>query len=123
MFYYTNFIQETNTWWLRRVRPLWLGSIAIWAYWLFHRYYFFGKHAVQGQRSVSEEENLRRAEHNKRNFGFQFTYTPTLERSRKRQIMELLGENYDHAVAFEDRLIDIATFEDMQAHIDEENDY
>jgi hypothetical protein len=123
MFYYTNFIQETNTWWLRRVRPLWLGSIALWAYWLFHRYYFFGKHAVQGQRSVSEEENLRRAEHNKNNFGFQFTYRPTLERSRKRQIMELLGDNYDHAVAFEDRLIDIATFEDMQAHIDQENDY
>ncbi len=37
--------------------------------------------------------------------------------------MELLGDNYDHAVAFEDRLIDIASFEDMQAHIDQENDY
>ena len=31
MFYYTNFIQETNTWWLRRVRPLWLGAWGVWA--------------------------------------------------------------------------------------------
>lgn len=43
MFYYTNFIMETNTWWLRRVRPLWMGAAAIYFYWLFHRYYFFGK--------------------------------------------------------------------------------
>jgi hypothetical protein len=78
MFYYTNFIQETNTWWLRRVRPLWLGSIALWAYWLFHRYYFFGKMAAKNQRAVSEEENQRRAQLNKGNFGFQFQYVPTL---------------------------------------------
>jgi hypothetical protein len=123
MFYYTNFIQETNAWWLRRVRPLWLGSIALWAYWLFHRYYFFGKHAVQSQRKASEQENSRRAALNKGDFGFQFQYKPTLERSRKRQIMELLGDNYDHSIAFEDRLIDIATFEQLQATIDEENDY
>jgi hypothetical protein len=38
-------------------------------------------------------------------------------------IMELLGENYDQAVKFEDRLIDVGTFEQMQAKIDEENDY
>jgi hypothetical protein len=37
--------------------------------------------------------------------------------------MELLGDNYDHSIAFEDRLIDIATFEQLQATIDEENDY
>jgi hypothetical protein len=37
--------------------------------------------------------------------------------------MDLLGENYDAAVPFENRLIDIATFEQLQAKIDEENDY
>jgi hypothetical protein len=37
--------------------------------------------------------------------------------------MSLLGENYDAAVKFEDRLIDAASFEQLQARIDEENDY
>jgi len=55
MFYYTNFIAETNNWWLRRVRPIWMGAVAIWAYWLFHRYYFFGKWVVKNQRAVSED--------------------------------------------------------------------
>lgn len=72
---------------------------------------------------MSEEENQRRAQINKKNLGFQFQYVPTLERSRKKQIMQLLGDNYDVAVKFEDRLIDHATFEQLQARIDEENDY
>jgi hypothetical protein len=74
MFYYTNFIAETNAWWLRRVRPLWLGGFAVWFYWMFHRYYFFGKHSVQGQRKATVEENQRRAAHNKAYFGFQPKY-------------------------------------------------
>ena len=91
MFYYTNFIAETNAWWLRRVRPIWLGAVAIWAYALFHRYYFFGKEAVKNQRRHSDQENQRRADHNKHNFGFAGPYQPTYERSRKKMIMELLG--------------------------------
>jgi len=43
MFYYTNFILETNQWWLRRVRPIWMLGAGLYAYWIFHRYYFFGK--------------------------------------------------------------------------------
>lgn len=78
MFYYTNFIAETNTWWLRRVRPIWLGGFVVLGYWVFHRYYFFGKHSVQSQRSVSVEENIRRAQVNKRDFGFPGPYQPTL---------------------------------------------
>jgi hypothetical protein len=54
MFYYTNFIAETNAWWLRRVRPVWMVGFTLWAYWLFHRYYFFGKMAAKNQRAVSE---------------------------------------------------------------------
>jgi hypothetical protein len=55
MFYYTNFIQETNGWWLRRFRPIWMAGVALWAYWIFHKYYFFGKLAIKSQRSVSEQ--------------------------------------------------------------------
>ena len=87
MFYYTNFIAETNAWWLRRVRPIWIGGAVIFCYWAFHRYYFFGKEAVKKQRLYSEEEHLRRAALNKHNYGFQFKYQPTLERSRKKMIM------------------------------------
>lgn len=87
MFYYTNFIAETNTWWLRRVRPIWMLGVTVWAYWLFHRYYFFGKMAVKNQRAAGEQENKRRAELNKRDLGFAFSYQPTLERSRKKLIM------------------------------------
>ena len=32
--------------------------------------------------------------------------------------MQLLGNDYDTAVNFEDRLLDIATFEELQAKID-----
>ena len=87
MFYYTNFIAETNNWWLRRVRPIWIGGVVVIAYWFFHRYYFFGKEVIKSQRSVPESERLRRAAVNKRNFGFAGVYQPTLERSRKKLIM------------------------------------
>ena len=41
---------------------------------------------------------------NKRDFGFGHYFRPTLENSRKRLVMELLGDDYDRAVEFEDRL-------------------
>lgn len=123
MFYYTNFIAETNAWWLRRVRPIWIGAFVIWGYAIFHRYYFFGKEAVKAQRGETIAENKRRADHNRSHFGFHDKYTPTLERSRKKMIMELLGDKYDQAVAFENRVEAVGTFEALQARIDEENDY
>lgn len=102
MFYYTNFILETNQWWLRRVRPIWMTAVAIYAYWIFHRYYFFGKEATKHNRRQTEQELLRRAAQNKRHFGYaQDYYTPTLERSRKKKIMEAMGESYDRAVLTE----------------------
>ena len=123
MFYYTNFIAETNAWWLRRFRPIWLGGIAIGFYWFFHKYYFFGKLAAKYQRSVSKEENERRAALNKRDFGFGHYFQPKYANSRKRLIMDLLGEDYDRAVQFEDRMMEFSSFEQLQAQIDEENDY
>jgi hypothetical protein len=62
-------------------------GVGVWAYYLFHRYYFFGKMAVNNQRLYSEEEHLRRAQNNKRDFGFGYYYVPTLERSRKKLIL------------------------------------
>lgn len=35
---------------------------------------------------------------NKRNFGYGVYYEPTLERSRKKQIMDAMGTTYDRAV-------------------------
>lgn len=62
VYHYTNFIAETNAWWLRRVRPvtsalmqLWMAGAAAGAYFIFHRYYFFGKRATQAQRATSPE--------------------------------------------------------------------
>lgn len=55
MFYYTNFIMETNVWWLRRVRPIWMGIAGLWMYWIFHRYYFFGKEAAKAANRVTQE--------------------------------------------------------------------
>jgi hypothetical protein len=123
MFYYTNFIAETNSWWLRRVRPIWVAGVCIWAYWLFHRYYFFGRWAVKNQREVSDTENRRRAAHNLHDFGFPKPFKPTLERSRKHQIMALLGDQYDYSIPFENRMLQIETFEQLQEKIDSENDY
>ena len=56
MFYYTNFIVETNVWWLRRVRPVWMGATALICYYFFHRYYFFGKEAVRSRRKLTPEQ-------------------------------------------------------------------
>lgn len=78
MFYYTNFIVETNTWWLRRVRPYWMGITAIYFYWLFHRYYFFGKDTTMIMNRYTEEERRKMAELNKRSFGYGHYYKPTL---------------------------------------------
>ena len=88
MFYYTNFILETNQWWLRRVRPLWMLGTFIYGYYIFDRYYFFGKNATKSNIKAGEKELIRRASINHRKHGYGMDYyVPTLERSRKKQIM------------------------------------
>jgi hypothetical protein len=37
--------------------------------------------------------------------------------------MDLLGDQYDVAIPFENRMLDLTTFEELQAKIDAENDY
>lgn len=66
---------------------------------------------------------MRRAELNKRNFGYGVYYEPTYYRSRKREIMEALGENYDQACPSEDRFLVVKSFKEMEDLINEENDY
>ena len=81
MFYYTNFIQETNVWWLRRVRPIWMGATFLYCYYFFHRYYFFGKHAALSQRKHTPEQLEQMAQLNKRSLGYGAYYKPTYEKS------------------------------------------
>lgn len=123
MFYYTNFIVETNTWWLRRVRPIWMGAFAIWGYWIFHRYYFFGKDASKSMADFTPEQRQKMAELNKSNFGYGAYYKPTLERSRKKQIMAVMGDSYDRAIESEDVFLVMRSFEELEEKINRENDY
>ena len=58
---------------------------------IFYRYYFFGKNAVLAERSESPEVWQKRAQVNKRNWGYKAVYKPTLERSRKKQILDVMG--------------------------------
>ena len=67
---------------------------------------------------------LRRAAQNKRQFGYGMDYyTPTLERSRKKQIMEAMGESYDRAVLCEERWLCLRSLDEVAARIEKENDY
>jgi hypothetical protein len=55
-----------------------LGTAA-WAYYLFQRYYFFGKNATKSNIRAGEAELIRRASVNKRHFGYgNDYYVPTL---------------------------------------------
>lgn len=53
------------------------------------------------------------AQLNKRNFGYGVYYQPTLERSRKKQIMQAMGANYDRAIESEDRYLVMRSFEEL----------
>lgn len=63
------------------------------------------------------------AQLNKRNFGYGVYYQPTLQRSRKKQIMDAMGANYDRAIESEDRYLVMTTFEQLEAKLKAENDY
>lgn len=93
VYHYTNFIYETNGWWLRRVRPVWMGATFIGIYYLLDRYYFFGKTTARAQRATDPEIWKKRAQDNKRDWGYGVTYKPTLAISRKKEIMEAMGSN------------------------------
>ena len=43
VYFYTNYAAETNAWWLRRVRPVWMTALALGLGALGYRYHYFGK--------------------------------------------------------------------------------
>eukprot|EP01017_Pseudomicrothorax_dubius_P035511 TRINITY_DN497_c0_g1_i1.p1 TRINITY_DN497_c0_g1~~TRINITY_DN497_c0_g1_i1.p1 ORF type:complete len:162 (+),score=48.62 TRINITY_DN497_c0_g1_i1:28-513(+) len=121
VYHYTNFVAETNVWWLRRIRPLWMTAVGLFLFANAYRYYFHGKIAAYWRKVIPEEEWVRRAELDKRNWGYNAIYRPTIARSRKRVIMELLGDQYRPAEDYSAR----ATIETrtVQQIMDEENNW
>jgi len=121
VYHYTNFVWETNAWWLRRVRPVWMGLTGIWLYWVGCRYYFFGKVQAHWQTTIPDEEWIARAQINKRNWGHNAYYKPELPRSRKRAIQEAQGENYRYASPWAEMyMVEKRTLEQVQ---EEENNW
>eukprot|EP01016_Furgasonia_blochmanni_P025145 TRINITY_DN270_c0_g1_i1.p1 TRINITY_DN270_c0_g1~~TRINITY_DN270_c0_g1_i1.p1 ORF type:complete len:217 (+),score=59.71 TRINITY_DN270_c0_g1_i1:3-653(+) len=121
VFHWTNFVVETNQWWIRRVRPVWMGAGAIWIYWVFRRYYFFGKDAANHNARFSDEEWTRRAAENKRNWGYHANYKPELARSRKKLMLETLGDKYEYPLPWAERFM-IET-KSVEKVMEEENNW
>lgn len=103
VYHYTNFVFETNAWWLRRVRPIWAGALTLWLTGILYRYYFFGKIKSLWNKYIPEEEWIKRAQENKRDWGYNAVYKPTLARSTKKAMLETLGENYRYPEAWPER--------------------
>jgi cytochrome c-type biogenesis protein CcmH/NrfF len=89
VFHYTNFVAETNAWWCRRVRPLWLVPSLFLIAGAGYRYIFFGKiQAYRNKYLTTDEERIEHAKLNKRSYGFNSFYNGNnLERSRKKLIL------------------------------------
>ena len=100
-----------------------MGASALIIYYFFHRYYFFGKEAAKSRRKISPEVQEANAQLNKRMFGFDSHYRPTWEKSRKKQIMDVMGEQYDFAVESENEFLVFNDFAEYEASVAEENEY
>ena len=68
-----------------------MTAAGIYLFYKFHKYYMWHKHAANYLDYTSEEEQARIAKANKRNFGYNLRYVPTLEISRKMEMYEELG--------------------------------
>ena len=55
VYQWTNFVWETNAWWLRRARPLILAPPILFMGYYCYRYYFFGKLAALKDSRISHE--------------------------------------------------------------------
>ena len=58
---------------------------------ILHNYYMWHRSAAFQLDSISQAEQARIARENKRNFGFNLRYNPTLEISKKREMYDELG--------------------------------
>ncbi len=61
---------------------------------IYYRYYFFGKIQSNWMDRIPEEKQIEIAKINKRNFGYENHYVPTLEISIKKKIQESMGNDY-----------------------------
>ena len=42
VFFYTNYAAETNAWWLRRIRPLWVVPVVLAGFYKWYTTVYFG---------------------------------------------------------------------------------
>ncbi|EAR99761.1 transmembrane protein, putative (macronuclear) [Tetrahymena thermophila SB210] len=119
VFHYTNFVQETNAWWLRRVRPVYCTVLAYYGWWLYDRYYLFGKNATQDIRKDTTEVWEKRAALNKRNWGYNAHYKPELERSMKKVLYA--DPNYKFPIEWPERYM--AETKTLEQVMDEEENW
>ena len=94
VYHYTNLVMETNAWWVRRVRPAWATFLLVTGGFCYYRYKMMGKLAVIREARMTPEERKKVAELNKRPWGFDNTYKPTLEISLKKKLREELGGKF-----------------------------
>ncbi len=52
---------ETNAWWLRRVRPVWMTVVGAGCFWIYYRYYFYGKIQSNWMDRIPEETQIQLA--------------------------------------------------------------
>ena len=66
VFHYTNFMWETNAWWIRRVRPVWAFTLLSGIGFVYYRYKMMGKLMVMREDYLGKEKNMELAALNKR---------------------------------------------------------
>ena len=87
-------------------------------YFIFYRYYFFGKIQSNWMDKIPEEKQEKLASINKRNWGYDTHYEPTLDISMRKKIRESLGKDYKLIPKFEFYQVENRTIEEV---IEEEN--
>jgi len=98
-----------------------MGIFGVWSVLTLYRYYFFGKIQAHWQTTIPEEEWQRRAQENKRDWGYNAVYRPELPKSKKKAIMEAQGENYRFATPWPERyMVERRTLEEVT---EEENNW
>ena len=83
VFHYTNFVVETNAWWLKRIRPLWMSTAALVIGLATFRYGYFHKIQTNAERRLSPEIQQEYADLNKRHWGYNQYYEPKLYSSNR----------------------------------------
>ena len=91
VFFYTNYAAETNAWWLKRIRPLWIFPVIGISCYKYYRVVYYAKNQIEkeDETEVSKLEFL--ANEYKGDFGYHRDYKPKLQKSMKKKLREELG--------------------------------